>query len=393
MKDILIITNFASTFSFSDNDRFLYLANMLTDVAKVEIVTSDFCHERKEHRYETENKWPFQITFLYEPGYRRNVCLKRFYSHLVWGNSIKDYLKTRKKPDVVYCAVPSLSGPAFLADYCRKNKIKFIVDIQDLWPEAFRLILDIPIISPALFSPFSLLANKVYRNADEIVAVSETYVRRALRVNKSVKKGHVVFLGTDIKVFDGYALKEVTIPKQNLWVGYCGTLGSSYDLTCIFDALDILKHNGARVPTLIIMGDGPLKQNFELYAEKKQIDCIFTGRIPYDEMCALISRCDIAVNPIMHGAAQSIINKHADYVASGLPIISTQENEEFRNLIDQYAMGINCSNDPSELANAFSKIISDKELRIELGKNARRCAEERFDRRNTYQEIVKLILS
>lgn len=393
MKDVLIVTNFTSTFSFSDNDRFLYLANMLKEIAEVEIVTSDFCHEKKKHRYQTEYKWPFQITFLREPGYSKNVCLKRFYSHFIWGNSLKNYLKTRKKPDVVYCAVPSLSGPAFLADYCRKNKIKFVIDIQDIWPEAFHLIFDTPIISSVLFSPFSLLANKIYRNADEIVAVSETYVRRALRINRFVKKGHVVFLGTDIKAFDENSLKKVTIPKQNLWIGYCGTLGSSYDLTCVFDALDILKHNGVRVPTFIIIGDGPLKQKFELYAEKKQIDCIFTGRIPYDEMCALLIRCDIAVNPIMHGAAQSIINKHADYVASGLPIISTQENEEFRNLIDYYSMGINCSNNPLELANAFTKIIYNEQLRKQTGENARRCAEERFDRSNTYQEIVELILS
>ena len=76
MKDVLIITNFTSTFSFSDNDRFLYLAKMMTQIAEVEIVTSDFCHEKKKHRYQTEYKWPFQITFLHEPGYSKNVCLK-----------------------------------------------------------------------------------------------------------------------------------------------------------------------------------------------------------------------------------------------------------------------------------------------------------------------------
>lgn len=60
--------------------------------------------------------------------------------------------------------------------------------------------------------------------------------------------------------------------------------------------------------------------------------------------CAHIYRHVILRNPIMAGAAQSIINKHADYVASGIPIISTQESEEFRRLIDKYKMGMNCTN-------------------------------------------------
>ena len=45
--DILIISQFGSTFSENDNDRFLYLAKMLSSSNEVEIVTSGFCHEKK----------------------------------------------------------------------------------------------------------------------------------------------------------------------------------------------------------------------------------------------------------------------------------------------------------------------------------------------------------
>ena len=55
--DILILTNFTSTFSKTDNDRFLYLAKILAKEHEVEIVTSDFCHEKKEYRRKTESKW------------------------------------------------------------------------------------------------------------------------------------------------------------------------------------------------------------------------------------------------------------------------------------------------------------------------------------------------
>ena len=103
--DILILTNFTSTFSKTDNDRFLYLAKILAKENEVEIVTSDFCHEKKEYRRKTESKWSFKITFLHEAGYSKNVCFKRFYSHFIWGKSVKKYLDNRKKPDVIYLSL------------------------------------------------------------------------------------------------------------------------------------------------------------------------------------------------------------------------------------------------------------------------------------------------
>ena len=110
-------------------------------------------------------------------------------------------------------------------------------------------------------------------------------------------------------------------------------------------------------------------------------------------MCGLLSACDIAVNPITRSAAQSIINKHADYAASGLPVISTQENKEYRKLVHDYKMGINCgSSAAKEVAEKLQKLIENPELRIKMGKNSRKCAEEKFDRAKAYSEIVDLII-
>ena len=43
-------------------------------------------------------------------------------------------------------------------------------------------------------------------------------------------------------------------------------------------------------------------------------------------MVGMLGVCDIAVNSISKGAAQSIINKHGDYAAAGLPVVNTQES-------------------------------------------------------------------
>ncbi len=393
MKDIVIIANFCRDFSETDNGRFMYLCKELSKKNKVEIITSSFSHASKKQKNPLTHNWPFTITFLRENGYRKNISFQRFKSHYGWGKEVAKYLSERKKPDVIYCAIPSLTAPRQAAKYCERNNIRFIIDVQDLWPEAFKLAFHVPIISDIVFAPFDLYINGAYKRADAICAVSRTYAERAKRVNHKCKKTNVVFLGTKLATFDEYVKENpVDKPEDELWLGYCGTLGASYDITIAIDALAILKKQGVRTPKFIVLGDGERRTEFEQHAKELGVECLFTGRLPYEEMCGWLAACDIAVNPIMHNAAQSIINKHGDYAASGIPVLNTQECREYRNLVKQYKMGFNCKNGDAEgLANKLQLLIEDKKLRLQMGKNARKCAEEKFDRKHSYLALIKEI--
>lgn len=389
--DILILADFLGPLDGTFNSRFLYLGDMLAKEHEVEIVTSDFDHGAKAYfDYEIE-KHDFKITMLHEGAYTTNVCLQRFYGHYVWGRNVRKYLAGRKKPDVIFCAIPTLMASYEAAKYCEKNGIRFVIDIQDLWPEAFQMVFNIPVVSQVIFAPFTFLANGIYKRADGICGVSDTYCERALKVNKKCKKGTTVFLGTELDTFDQYAAGTPIIPdkEEEVRLAYCGTLGASYDLTCVIDAIEKLND-----PSLhfVVMGDGPKKEEFENRAKEKKINATFTGRLQYEAMCCLLSHCDITINPIMHLAAQSIINKHADYAASGLPVISTQESEEYRKLVEDYDMGFNCENgNIAELADKLGALIKDPQLRKRMGRNARKCASEKFDRKRTYKHLIKEI--
>jgi len=393
--DIVIISEFCDSFSNKDNDRFLYLARKLSQKHEVELITSSFQHTAKKQRSQTDYEFDFRLTFISEPGYPRNISFRRFRSHYIWGKNVYKYLKSRKKPDVVYCAVPSLTGPSLVSEYCRKAGIRFVPDVQDLWPEAFRMIINIPVISSLAFFPFSVLANRIYRNADDICGVSETYVRRCLLKNKKGAEGKAVYLGTELQEFDSNVLNNpITSEKKDgdLWLGYCGTLGASYDLIIVMDALKILEQKGENKYTFIVMGDGDRKEEFENYATKNQLNVRFLGRLPYDQMCGWLAACDMAVNPIAHTSAASIINKHADYAAAGIPVLNTQESPEYRSLINRYKMGFNCDNDdPRDMAEKLMLLSENGQLRKQMGENARKCAEELFDRGTTYENLIYTI--
>lgn len=104
--------------------------------------------------------------------------------------------------------------------------------------------------------------------------------------------------------------------------------------------------------------------------------------------------CDAVVNCIVADAAQSITNKVGDYALSGLPVISTQECQEYRDLVEKYNCGINCRvGNADDVANAIELLMNDKNLCKIMGLNARRLGEERFDRRQSYQNIINLLHS
>ena len=396
MKDILLIAHFTHVPGEAGNSRFNYIAKKINkEKTTVEVVTTSFSHRTKKERkvsIEQKRTIDYKLTMLEEPGYNANISFRRFYSHYVFSKNLNKYLRNRKKPDLIYCAVPSLDAAYVAAKYARKNDIKFIIDVQDLWPEAFKMIFKIPILSDVVFFPLMKKANYIYSIADEIVAVSQTYLERALRVNKDCPKAYSVYLGTELDYFDSIAKKNKvkSKPESEVWLVYIGTLGHSYDLYSVIDALKILKDKGVTNLKFILMGDGPLRSKYESYAKSKGIISHFTGRLEYSKMVEILTVCDIAVNPIRSGSAGSIINKVGDYAAAGLPVLNTQDSKEYRDLIDTFNAGINCdSGNSKKLAEKLILLYENSELRRIKGENNRKLAEIKFDREKTYQSIIK----
>ena len=393
-KDILIIAHFCDDFDRDGNNRFNYLANLLSrDKYEVELITSDFSHTKKEKRSKTTAGLNYQVTFISEPGYLGNISFKRLYSHFIMARNLKRYLKTRKKPDIIYCAVPSIDIGKVASEFAITNNIPYILDIQDLWPEAFKLAFNVPVLSDAVFAPMSHAIHKIYKHAGEIIAVSDTYKEKALRYNKKGAKGYSVFLGTDRNAFDHLAEGAVLDkPDDEFRIVYVGTLGHSYNIKVVIDAMYILHNKKYQNIKLIVMGDGPLKESFMEHADKCKINAEFTGRLPYGDMVKKLVSCDVAVNPIQSGAAQSIINKHGDYAMAGLPVISTQETSEYRELLKEYEAGFTCDNqNPQEMADIIETLYHDKQLRLKIGTNSRKLGCEKFDRNQTYRTIIDVI--
>lgn len=402
MKKIIFFVNFLILDEDGGNSRFMYLARELVKAndVDIEIVTSNFYHEKKRFRevqtsIESDDG-KIKISFVPELGYKKNISLKRILSNKKFAQSINLYLNAIPKdklPDLIYFSVPSLEYGVEIINYAKKNSIKTIVDIQDIWPEAFEMVSPFPkLINKVMFHDYRKRADYIYKNANHIFSVSKTYSELAKK-KRFDNETTVVYLGSDFIKFDKYYVNQEN--ESTVKFVYLGTLGHSYDLGLLLDTFgDLKKEKKIRKFEFHILGSGPLEKQFKQQTVENNLvkEVKFHGRLPYPKMVRKLGEFDSAFNPIRDGAAQSIINKVADYAAAGLPVINTQQNEEYRNLVDNYKIGINAYNTKSSLSKAILEMMNNKEMREEYGKNNRNLGERYFDRSTSYKILCNKIM-
>lgn len=388
---IFIVANFTN----SETSRFFELARLFTSRRHdVVIITSDFSHSSKRLKKEKPQYDTFKTVYLHEPGYKSNVSIKRLWSHYVWGRNVEKYIQNSTvKPDIVYASLPTYTAGRLVGKWCNKNDVKYIVDVQDLWPEAFKVAVKNSFLQQA-FLPMEWIANAAYKTADYVIGVSDTYRNRALKVNKKCKEGLTVFLGNNGEKFDIAKEKyRICKPDDEFWIAYIGTMGFSYDINLAIDAIKLVKVSKlSKKVKFVAMGNGPLLDEYKKHAEESDIDFEFTGSLPYEIMVGKLCSCDAVINCLRPGAAQSITNKVGDYALSGLPVINTQENPEYRKLVEATQCGINCEcGNAEDVAAAIVKLVESPELRKQMGEAARQLGKDKFDRRCSYARIVEAV--
>ena len=403
MKKILIVAQFTQLPGESGNNRgrFKFISEMLSHNGyDVTVITSKFRELDRTFRKKEKafDEAPYKIVLLDEAGYSKNISFRRIYSMRTFAKNLKRYLdEYGQNFDLIYSCVPGLDSALVAGRYANRNFIPFIIDVQDVWPEVmYDLVLDIPVVSNVLFYPFQRMANEVYSLADGIIAVSKTYLNIAMRKNTKNALNDYIYIGTDIDVFDRKVNEvntSIDIEKSGneFWISYIGSLGHSYDICTFLEAANKVRGQGIIVQPIII-GSGPLETKFKNYASTIDSNAIFTGWVDYGTMGCYLKKSDAVINAIK-GKAASITNKIGDYLSSGKPMLNGSLNEEFRKLVEEYKFGMNYEpQNADSLAEAIIRMVRlQNEERELLGRNARKLAEEKFDRKKTYLSILKMV--
>jgi len=128
---------------------------------------------------------------------------------------------------------------------------------------------------------------------------------------------------------------------------------------------------------VIIVGDGQMKQ--ELINLAQQIDVsdkvIFTGMVPYQKVPLYMNASDVCVAPKVGLRSGYSPLKLCEYMACGKPVVASRASG--LEILEDSQGGILVEPGNSfELATAITRLLQDKELRNQMGENARKYVVE-----------------
>ncbi|MFP6844058.1 MAG: glycosyltransferase family 4 protein [Thalassolituus sp.] len=329
--------------SFRDQ-RYTVLFKKFKEKANVEWWSANFHHwsHSKRSRNELEISG---VSLINVPSYKNNISIIRFLSHFIF--SLKVFLRLlhlRSRPNVILAIAP-VEGLFFIAIYCRIFKVKFIVDVLDLWPDLFieAFPLKVRWFGKILLMPMHWMANYAYRHADHITSVSKTYTRIAVeRSGIKDKPSSYYYLGSPVS-----ECVLVTKSSTILKCLFAGQFEYNYDVETILQAAKVC-HDSNKKIEFFLAGSGSKASFMKEYIDRHGLSNVhLVGWLGTDELNHLASECHVGLNSYKGHATQSIPTKYFDYLSMGLVVFNSLDGE-MSELIADDVSGLNYISESKE---------------------------------------------
>ena len=177
--------------------------------------------------------------------------------------------------------------------------------------------------------------------------------------------------------------------------GFAGTFGVYHGAEYLASAVkEIVKRNHNAM--FLFIGDGETRPKVQDIIKTAGIErnVIFTGLIPYNDVPAYLSACDILHTPCINNEDSSEYfgspTKLFEYMGMGKPIIATnvgQQAEVIQNGINGILVN---EKSPEEIAEAAILLSKEMELSEILSNNSRKDAIEKWDWVNNAKRIIQV---
>ncbi len=344
-------------------------------------LTAGFEHGRREGRV-----GPFQVVEFDIPcanamplGTRGRAFL-----HYAWAAT---GLALRQPWDLVVASSTPLTVavPALLARRLRGTP--FVFEIRDPWPELPRAM---AIGHPWLWSAMDWLADRSCRRAAAVIALSDGIAATALAHGATAEAVHVIPNGCDLDLFGPQVApwRPPQAQSQELLAIYAGAHGPANHLDTLLDAAAWLRDRGERRLRLLLAGDGADKPRLAARAAAMRLPNLdFLEALPKRRLAALLAGSQVGLHcaaPVPEFAEWTAPNKVMDYLAAGLPVVSTQPGMVSRLLAGE-ARGpcgvVVPPGDGAALGAALLHLVGDPARRRGMALAARDLAVRRWDRR------------
>lgn len=306
-------------------------------------------------------------------------------------------LALTEKYDVVFATTTPLTAgiPGILARWLKRKP--FVFEVRDLWPELPKQMGVIK--NPLVLGLLSLLEWMSYRSAQRCIGLSPGIVEGIK--NRGVKNEKITLIpnGCDLDIFASNVTpwRPEGISDGDLIAVFTGTHGMANGLDAALDtAKELLYQRGRNDIKLVFVGQGKLKANLQRRAQQEQLaNVVFHEPVNKVQLAGLMRSADIGMQLLANVPAfyyGTSPNKFFDYISAGLPVINNYPGW-LAEMIEESMCGYSVPpDDPIAFADALEHAADNRELLVNMGKNARELAERDFRRSDLADHWVKWVV-
>lgn len=241
------------------------------------------------------------------------------------------------------------------------------------------------IIDDASHTKLGKKKREVLLRADLITATSNFLARETEKFVGETKKIEVVPFGVDVKIFDGYKVKH-----QGINIGFYKHLKEKYGPKYLIKAINLIKNKHKNIH-VFIAGKGEQREELKNLAKNIAVDHLieFIGWLPPEKLIKYYRITDIVAMPsVLESETFGVAAVEAS--AMGLPVIASNvggvsevvKNGETGILIEPKKI--------DSLAEAISKLVENKSMRVKMGKAGRKFVKETYNWNNNTQIMENL---
>lgn len=364
---------------------------------------SSFSHAPKKHFVDTDTDVTingYRMKLIRGPGYSRNVSFARIRHNKHFAKRLEEMIKHEPRPDVILAPIPIIEAADVMVRYGRENHVPVVIDIRDEWPDDLKNVAPVPIqplAKIALRGAYSKMGF-VCKNAVGLMGVSQRQLNYGLSFAGRSQ-------GPSDQVFHlGYSITSASVGQMQEARSWCreiglrpeafvccffGTIGKFFALETVIEGARILQKE--LDIQILIGGDGSSLPRFKKMAAG--VPCvILPGWIDAPKIQATMEMARAGLAPYKPYSTFSLPNKPFEYMAGGLPVISSIEGE-LEELLAEHRCGVTYkAYDVESFCAAIRMLYGNEQERKAMGARGRALLERDFESSKVFERAEQFLV-
>lgn len=339
-----------------------------------------------------------KITRVWSTNFPKSNLLGKLINHITYSLSTFFFLLISKDKHPIL----SFTNPPFIGWICAAisaiKKRPFIYVLFDLYPDtaiASGLMNETALISKT----WQKLNEFTYSQADKVIVLGRCMMQVLNRTFPTDMKHklHLIRVWADdininqnthqINFRDAWNLSEKFV------LLYSGNLARFHDIETILAAAERLQIN--QNIQFLFVGEGYKKKAAQSFVESKGLRNVqFKNYVDRSELGNLLQMADIGLVSLLNSQlGLSVPSKTFGLLSAGLPIIGVLPSESEISLIlkEENCGFVSKPGDVESLVQNILELYEQEKLRTDMGKNARKAIDEKYNLKKTTAQYVTII--